>query len=259
MWILSDNNELYKDKRDWSEFADNFFTIKAIHKKDQKGKLTCEIARYEISEVWTSKEQPEMWDKSFYISQDKRVAVISFSTIKEARSYLSMLGWVLNAPPEIPLDQIICPALIDISDNAEELLALKEKEKHEAEERLRIEQERLERARRMADERAKRLKAYSNTKINEARTYIFLFDDNRIKIGKAINVARRAYQKQNDVGRPVIKACASIAVSDSEAYKLENKCHRHFSDRRCLGEFFEVPFDEARDFLKTLTEVESLW
>jgi len=86
------------------------------------------------------------------------------------------------------------------------------------------------------------------SKIELLHVYVLKDEHDTVKIGIAGNVAKcikaidhaTAYQITNRYESP---SCVN-------ARKIEKAAHRHFADRRKKGEWFNVPFDEAVDFVK---------
>ncbi len=81
-----------------------------------------------------------------------------------------------------------------------------------------------------------------------SHVYVIEDENGHIKIGIAGNVAKRissidtasAYEITNQYESP---SCAN-------ARKIEKAAHKHFVDRRKKGEWFNVPFDAAVDYVR---------
>jgi len=86
------------------------------------------------------------------------------------------------------------------------------------------------------------------SKIELLHVYVLQDEHDTVKIGIADNVAKcikaidhaTAYQITNQYESP---SCVN-------ARKIEKAAHKHFADRRKKGEWFDVSFDEAVDFVK---------
>lgn len=222
------------DNRNWGRT----FWVDKIPRLDAYGRNTNDIARYEIREQWTSREQPEIPGRNYYIRGDKSASVLSFPIQKEARVFLEALAWVLNAPPQIPINQILAPSLIETAINkAEELITEREKEAEEKREK----------------------EKFRATVHGGDHVYILKFEplnDNKdfIKIGHSVDVLQRT--KQVTGGLDVLTSCCTKALSYEEALKFETQCHRHFADRRKpkQKEYFFVPYEEACAYLRSLVK-----
>ena len=233
MWEY-DGDRIYE--KDRYGVPDRPIVIDKICTLDAFGCNTKEIGRYEICENWTSKEQPEGWKSGRYIRGDKSVSVLSFPTHDEARLFLRTLAWVLNAPPQISMEQILAPTLIETAINkAEELLIAREKEAEEKREK----------------------EKFRGTVRSGDHVYILKFEplhSNKdfIKIGHSVNVPQRIQQVKG--GTDVLSSCCTKALSYEEALRFETQCHEHFADRKKPGqrEYFFVPYEEACAYLRSL-------
>lgn len=211
---------------------DRWFLARAIPRLNALGENTREVSRYEICEIWTSREQPEMWGRGFYIKHDKEVAVFFFTEQQEARNFLKLLCWVLNAPSEIPMSQIISTSLVNTLANAntEEMHTLWEKESLEREMHKK------------------------NVKIHGTHVYILALDNDTVKIGVSVKPLSRARLVKGLSGHNIIDWCYTQGLSHDDGYALEATMHTFFADRRTCGEFFKVPYEEARDKLRSMVD-----
>ncbi len=85
--------------------------------------------------------------------------------------------------------------------------------------------------------------------------YILEFSNNTIKVGCTGAFSRRARQIAMGSGLKVVNWCHTKYIPSSRAYAIENLCHKAFENRRIQGEFFSVPFDEARAELAKHEEI----
>jgi len=70
-----------------------------------------------------------------------------------------------------------------------------------------------------------------------------------IKIGIAGNVAKRIKVIQANSGIPIIQHYESPSCVN--AAQIEKTAHEHFAPHRQVGEWFDIPFDDAVDYVKS--------
>lgn len=92
----------------------------------------------------------------------------------------------------------------------------------------------------------------STDKKRRKKVYVFDMSGKFIKIGVSENTNKRSKQVSNSSGIPVTRIYESDLLDDS--FLIENKMHTLFKERRILGEFFSVPFEEAVIALKAMTK-----
>ena len=73
-----------------------------------------------------------------------------------------------------------------------------------------------------------------------------------MKIGVSEDTSKRSRQVSTSSGISVTRIYESDLLDDS--FLIENKMHTLFKERRILGEFFSVPFEEAVTALKAMTK-----
>jgi len=69
-----------------------------------------------------------------------------------------------------------------------------------------------------------------------------------IKIGIASNVGKRIKNIQTNSGVPIIQHYESPSCAN--ATQIEKAVHEHFAEHRKLGEWFDISFDDAVDYVK---------
>ena len=138
------------------------------------------------------------------------------------------------------------------------------REEEEAKARAeRLEKERIQRekAERKAAERAKIF-----TKMcTDSHVYIFHFDTGFTKFGKGNNVFARANKIKEGAPISIIKWACTEPIHESQALKFERQCKKHFADKNIqklyperkynTTENFEISFEEAVEYLKSLTPI----
>ena len=82
----------------------------------------------------------------------------------------------------------------------------------------------------------------------EKHIYIFKAETGECKIGVSNNVDKRRSAIEMQGGKPIIELFYTIKCFN--AYEIENIMHKHFADRRLIGEWFDVDFDNAVSVLK---------
>ena len=82
----------------------------------------------------------------------------------------------------------------------------------------------------------------------EKHIYIFKAETGECKIGVSNNVDKRRSAIEMQGGKPIIELFYTTKCFN--AYEIENIMHKHFADRRLIGEWFDVDFDNAVSVLK---------
>lgn len=94
------------------------------------------------------------------------------------------------------------------------------------------------------------LKPKKKTKaVQEQCVYVLKTNFDTVKIGISQNVDQRktAIERENDL--KVVQWCCTAPVP--QAAQIEGECHEHFATHALGGEFFNVSYEEARDYLAT--------
>lgn len=227
MWIFN-YDSVWNDDDKYDIFFDRCFRVDKIVKKHIYGGNSREIGRYEIWELWTSLEQPKMWDRDYLIRNDKKQLVAWFTEKEAVNSFLRLLAYVLNAPPEIPMSRIISPELLDMIStmNIEEIYKVKEKE------------------------RKNNIKYFTKGTV----VYVFEVENTTVKIGFTNDVVRRAAAVTGHSGLKITRICFTVPLAN--APDIEKRCHLHFAkQRRYNTEFFDISFEEAQDYLASLAKL----
>ena len=83
--------------------------------------------------------------------------------------------------------------------------------------------------------------------------YVFKTNFDTVKIGISQNVRQRKNQveKQNEL--EIVYLCRTAPMPN--AREIESACHKHFNTHALGGEFFNVLFEAARDYLSTLAPI----
>lgn len=84
--------------------------------------------------------------------------------------------------------------------------------------------------------------------------YVFEFDG-VIKIGIGKNPDRRMRAVESASGRTAQRKYFTDALSN--ARNIESNAHKHFSDYRLRGEFFNVPFETAVEYVKQMAGIQN--
>lgn len=154
----------------------------------------------------------------------------AFATEQEARLFIAELVMKLNEPWIAELNKAANKIVSEIKDAREKL-------RHDAtfqdEMHARLDQERLDNL------------------IDEPRQHVYCFEasDGTTKIGISNNIKNRRASLQNTFKVKLLRMCCTCTFPSSVARKIEVACHRHFAEQHAYGEFFNVPFDTARDYL----------
>lgn len=85
--------------------------------------------------------------------------------------------------------------------------------------------------------------------------YVFNMGNGTVKIGITNNVAERRRTIMFSSGLFIAQFCQTQLLPEKEAMLVESTCHTHFDDRRVLGEFFRVPYQEAKEFLASISSI----
>lgn len=82
--------------------------------------------------------------------------------------------------------------------------------------------------------------------------YVLLMENGTVKIGRSKNFEQRKATISTSSGMIVKKWWRTTKCTRMEAAKIETGSHKHFKANRIKGEFFNVDFDEACDYVKKL-------
>lgn len=80
--------------------------------------------------------------------------------------------------------------------------------------------------------------------------YVLLADDNSVKIGVSNNIKHRINTLENQTGKRIINYYITKPCSNS--YEIEKMAHIHFKNNRIYGEWFNIDFNEAYEYVKNL-------
>ncbi|OQW91436.1 MAG: hypothetical protein BWK79_16920 [Beggiatoa sp. IS2] len=87
---------------------------------------------------------------------------------------------------------------------------------------------------------------------------VYLFErkiDGAVKIGNSTTPKHRIHSLETQIGFQISRLHISPRVTTFK--KIERTLHRHFSEKRILGEWFDVPFDEVLTSLQHYIECPS--
>lgn len=92
----------------------------------------------------------------------------------------------------------------------------------------------------------------SEDRKRKKKVYVFDMSGKFVKIGVSKDTNKRSRQVSTSSGISVTRIYESDLLDDS--FLIENKMHTLFKERRILGEFFSVSFEEAVTALKAMTK-----
>ena len=80
--------------------------------------------------------------------------------------------------------------------------------------------------------------------------YVFLFDNNEVKIGVSRRVKQRIKQLEMQMRSKIVEWYATAPFVN--AYEIENTLHKIFKDYLVKGqyEYFTIPYEKTVDFVK---------
>ena len=87
--------------------------------------------------------------------------------------------------------------------------------------------------------------------------YVLEMENGTVKIGYTCDFFQRAAAIVSASGLNVVNWCHSEYVLAEDARHIESLCHQTFSEYRTNGEFFKIPFDNARATLQNHLDVEA--
>ena len=182
----------------------------------------------------------------------KMEPVVPFVSCGEAELFLIQLVDLLNSGEKDP----VCPAATqfvrDVLEQAPVEQMRMEEERQAAE---RAKREEAERRRKEAEQQAVIARAKREEAMRDGvHVYIFQLDNGTVKIGISNNIMRRVKQVEGAVKVTKI-AYSRAGFKEWQAREIERDCHNHFRDKRKMNEYFFVPFDEAKEYLQTLTPI----
>lgn len=76
--------------------------------------------------------------------------------------------------------------------------------------------------------------------------YLVEFNNGWCKIGVAKDFDKRLKTITSSSGASPIRWCHTHELPNKDAFKIESKCHRKFAPYRLEGEFFNIPYEDAR-------------
>lgn len=85
--------------------------------------------------------------------------------------------------------------------------------------------------------------------------YAFDMGNGTVKIGISTDVGKRRAAVSSSSGLEISRWCYTDTFPDYRAYGIESECHKFFAPRRTRGEFFKIPYEEARDKLQTYGKI----
>lgn len=94
--------------------------------------------------------------------------------------------------------------------------------------------------------------AVKNYKPDPEVVYVLLLENRTVKIGRTKNFDRRIKAISTSSGMKVLKQWKTESIPSEESSRVENMAHRHFKQKRKLGEFFEIDFDVACSYVDSL-------
>lgn len=186
------------------------------------------------------------------VHERKDLNVVPFDSYDEAQLFLAQLVDLLNSGEKDP----VCPAATqfvrDVLEQAPVEQMRMEEERQAAE---RAKREEAERRRKEAEQQAAIARAKREEAMRDGvHVYIFQLDNDTVKIGISNNIMRRVKEVEGAVKVTKI-AYSRAGFKEWQAREIERDCHNHFRDKRKMNEYFFAPFDEAKEYLQTLTPI----
>ncbi len=80
--------------------------------------------------------------------------------------------------------------------------------------------------------------------------YVIENSEHRVKIGISKNVKQRFRTLETQSSYEIINSFYTDKCSNSR--ELESQCHKHFKDFRICGEWFNIPFEVAKEYVGSL-------
>ena len=181
-------------------------------------------AIYIVVEEWhTPESQGDTGDWDFY----------TFMTYQDAAIFIAELCMKFNSPMQRRLMEAAEHLVTDITK--EHKKAVKQMEVEQRQKQIE-EQRRFE-------------------QLHSKHVYAFDLSNGTVKIGVSNDVGRRRVDISNSSGLEIPRWCYTEALKDKRAYEIESACHKFFAPRRTRGEFFKIPYEEARDKLQTYGKI----
>lgn len=84
--------------------------------------------------------------------------------------------------------------------------------------------------------------------------YVFLFESGKIKIGRSKNVEKRKKTIECAIGDKVVKCWNTEGFLTKAASKLECMAHKEYAEYKVYGEYFNIGYEKAIDYLKGKTK-----
>lgn len=185
--------------------------------------------------------------------EDMDEPIAAFDTKEQASFFLAQLVNLLNSSENAPVCQASAQLIRDTLAQAPQELERIQEELAEADRVAQAERERrqIEQNLRKLSERAKRDAEKNNRKC----VYVFGRADGSSKIGISYDIKQRQTAIKNSGGYKVTQYCYTPLFPTSVARAIEAECHAHFANLRLEGEFFKVPYEEAKNYLRQYGEL----
>lgn len=225
------------------------------------------FGRYYVSEYWVAYTQDGGYD---YMEEH----VVPFDDERDARFFIAQLvdllntgkkrryeegSWVSKVTSE---DDYICQAAAQLVRDTiaqapvEATRMQKARDAQAKAERLQREREIAERARRKAEKQAVHDRHLQKLVERGTRVYVFAMENNTCKIGYSDGIKRRMAEVHGHSGLQISKWCCTVPLENAPA--IEDICHKHFAGKRRYNtEFFDISYEDARDYLQTLVIIET--
>ncbi len=79
--------------------------------------------------------------------------------------------------------------------------------------------------------------------------YLIEVAENHVKIGISENVAQRLKTLENTSGHTILR---KYFITHKDAFKIENYLHKFFAKNKIKGEWFNIPFELAKEALENI-------
>ena len=84
--------------------------------------------------------------------------------------------------------------------------------------------------------------------------YVLQMDNGTVKIGVTQDFNRRIKEIMNGSGMEVVRHFYTEQMNRTDAFNVESRCHKKFTDKRKRGEFFSIDFEDACNEVKKALE-----
>lgn len=220
----------------------------------------------DIGEYVVSERYPSTNRNGMVLMTDFQYAhVVPFKTLDEANFFISQLVDLLNNG-----EQRYCSESADCNDSEvvsqfvrNVITQVPFEKMRMAKEEAVARQREEERIRRIEEEKSRakeQKKALHEKMLSErgTRVYIFEMENHTVKFGMSDNIKRRLMEIRGHSGMQIIRGCCTENLDAPRT--IESTCHKHFDEkRRYKTEFFDITFEEAIAYLKTLAPVAYEW